>query len=65
MFGSGAVKLSFAIARCRIGLSATKANVAATTLSTDATTNTAVQLPVAVANTLAKGTRRAAVPLAV
>jgi hypothetical protein len=65
MFGSGAIKLSFAIARCRIGFSATKANVAATTLSTDATTNTAVQLPVAVANTLAKGTRRAAVPLAV
>jgi len=65
MFGSGAIELSFAIARRRSGFRATSANVAATMLSADATTNTAAQLPVAVVSTLANGTMRAAVPLAV
>lgn len=59
------VTLSFAIARIRSGFNATRANKAAMILRADATTNTAVQLPVAVVTTLANGTKRAAVPLAV
>jgi hypothetical protein len=58
-------ELLFAIARIRAGFNAIKANAAATILSADATANTAVQLPVAAASTLANGTNRAATPLAV
>src|SRR5665647_866916 len=49
----------------RIGLSTNSANKAARTLRTAATMNTACQLPVAVVSTLASGTSKAAVPLAV
>jgi hypothetical protein len=58
-------ELLFAIARIRAGFKAIKAKAAAMILSADATTNTAVQLPVAVASTLANGTNRAATPLVV
>jgi|GraSoiStandDraft_25_1057303.scaffolds.fasta_scaffold125963_2 hypothetical protein len=52
-------------ARMRSGFNTTSARRAAMTLRADAVMNTAVQLPVAVVSTLPKGTRRAAVPLAV
>src|SRR5262249_38678804 len=49
----------------RMGLSTVKAMTAALKLRIDATQNTACQLPVADVSTLAKGTRREAVPFAV
>ena len=58
-------RLSRAIIRTRIGFRTTKAKMAATILSADATMNTAVQPPVAAVSTLPSGTRSAAVPLAV
>jgi hypothetical protein len=56
---------SRAIIRTRIGFRTKNAKTAATTLSADATMNTAVQPPVAAVSTLPSGTRSAAVPLAV
>jgi len=55
----------FAISRMRKGLSTSGAMIAAMMLRTAAIIKTAVQLPVAVINTLPSGTRSAAVPLAV
>src|SRR5262249_32497899 len=54
-----------AISRRRIGLSTRGAMIAATMFKTAAMMNTAVQLPVALINTLPSGTRSDAVPLAV
>src|SRR5262249_28550178 len=65
MSGSDAMRRSFAIACRRAGFSATNASVAAIMLSADATTNPAVHHPAGWVSTLAIGTRRAAVPLAV